>query len=205
MHDVDGSTCGSGQVAGPPNRLGLDLGGPDPSVGERVGPSVPKGLRDGPLHSHAILGMDAHQHAGRRARGEGPGQRGVVDHQSVRIGHVQLHAAHALTQQPPKHLLRPIVLLGNGRERDVERIVDHRPMTGLGVPLGERLLRGLPSCPGEVDHARRSAARGGHGPGLEVVRGPHAADRKVEVRVDVDPAGDHQRPGGVDDLRPLVR
>ena len=43
----------------------------------------------------------------------------------------------------------------------------------------------------EVDDRRRAAERGGDRAGLEVVGRRRAAERHVEVRVDVDAAGQH--------------
>ena len=53
---------------------------------------------------------------------------------------------------------------------------------------------------GEVDHGRDPAARPGAGAGAIVVRGDRAAEGQLEVHVDVEHAGQHVVPAGIDDL-----
>src|SRR5206468_2137487 len=68
-------------------------------------------------------------------------------------------------------------------------------------PGVERVAQGLPAVlDREVDDRRRASVRRGDGAGLEVVGGRAPAERHVEVRVNVDAAGDDVLPGCVDRL-----
>jgi hypothetical protein len=56
----------------------------------------------------------------------------------------------------------------------------------------------------EVDDARRSPVRGRDGARLEVVPGCRAAERHIEMRVNVDAAGEHVLPLRVNDPIALI-
>ena len=86
----------------------------------------------------------------------------------------------------------------------VERVVDDGLALGPLHPAVERGIEALAEVlDREVDERRGAAVGGGDRAGLEVVGGRRAAERHVEVRVDVDAAGHDELARGVD--RPCRR
>jgi hypothetical protein len=203
VHDVDGRARFAGQGRGPADRVGLDLRRPGPGDGVRPGVPGFQALPDQALDGQAIFGVDAHQHPGPGAGRERPTERGVVHHEPLGVGHVQLHAGHAGLDEPGEQAGRFLLVLGDRGHGQVEPVVDGG-QGGPLVPDRQGLVGRLAAGAGEVDHARRPPARGGDRPALEVVGRPNGPHRQVEVGVDVDPARDHQPPRGVDHGRPLV-
>jgi hypothetical protein len=77
----------------------------------------------------------------------------------------------------------------------VEAEVDDGVPLGAPHPVVQRVAhRAAAVLDREVHDARRAAERRRDRPRLEVVGGRRAAERHVEVRVDVDAAGDHVLP-----------
>src|SRR5207253_9082092 len=54
------------------------------------------------------------------------------------------------------------------------------------MPRGQRVLRRIAACPGEVDDTGRAATRRRRGSACEVVRRSNRPHREIEVGVDVD-------------------
>ena len=145
--------------------------------------------------------MDADEHPGLFRCVESPPQGGVIDHQSIGIGHVELHAGHPLLDQPGKEPPSFAAVLRNASEGEVEAEVDGGAAIGFGVPFAERFVGALAPRACEVQDAGGPSAGRRHRPALEVVGRAHRSYREIEVRVHVDPARDHQRPTRVHDLR----
>ena len=200
MNDVQGRAGLRRERSGPSNRLSLHFGWPrlgDPprmpaTGGERFGHQS--------LHRCPVLRVDAHQDAGLLRRPESPAQRGIVHHETVGVGHVQLHACHSLAEQPGEELAGFGLVLRDGSQGGVEPEVHDRPPIGFGVPRPQRLVGPLPATPREVDHAGRPPAGRRDRSRLEVVGRTHTTHREVEVGVGVDAAGDHEGSGRVDDV-----
>ena len=82
--------------------------------------------------------------------------------------------------------------VGQVGDRDVEAVVHRRLAVRLGVPDIERLAQGRAlGLDGEIDVHGGAAEGRGLMAGEEVVGGDGAAERHVQVGVDVDAAGDH--------------
>ena len=117
-----------------------------------------------------------------------PENRLVVDHEHAGIGHEQFETGDALVAHHAIHLAQSSVLeLGHDH---VEAVIDHGITFGSTSPVIERMPHRLASildC--KINDAGRAAERSGDGAGLEVVGRGRAAERHVQVRVNVDPPG----------------
>ena len=155
------------------------------------------------VYGDAILGVHADRRPVLRCLLHGPHDLAVVGVEDPRVGHEHLEAGHAFSNQK-LHLLEGLVVDVAGDH--VESVIDGAVAPRLLHPrlpaVHGRLADGLHR---EVDDGGRSAPGRSPSPGLEGVSGEGATERQFHVGVDVDPAGDHQLPGGVDDLIRLDR
>ena len=137
----------------------------------------------------AVLGVHADQAAVLAGAAQRAEDRRVVHHEDAGIRHEQLEAGDPLVADQAVHLAEPGVLeLGDDH---VEAVVDHRLAVGPLPPVVQRVPHRLAAIlDREVDDAGRAAERRRDGARLEVVGGRGAAERHVQVGVDVDAAGD---------------
>ena len=122
---------------------------------------------------------------------------GVIEHENAGIGHEELEARDAFADE----LAHLFELRGAEVGDDaVEGVVGDGLVVRFLHPgiegLAERLAFVLD---GEVDERRGAAKSRGDGAGLEIVGAGGAAEGHVEVRVNVDAAGDQQQARGVND------
>src|SRR5207253_6038535 len=88
----------------------------------------------------------------------------------------------------------------------VEGVVGDGFVVGFLHPGVESLAEGLAFVlDGEVDERGGAAEGGGDGARLEIIGAGGAAEGHVQVRVDIDPAGDDQAAGGVQDEGGIFR
>src|SRR5207244_595571 len=122
--------------------------------------------------------------------------RGVVEHKNARIGHEQLEAGDAFADELAHFLELRGAEVGDDA---VEGVVGDGLVVGFFHPGVEGLAQRLAFVlDGEVDE-RGGATKGrGDCAGLEVVGAGSASKGHVEVRVDVNAAGDQQQAGSVD-------
>ena len=172
---------------------GLDLGERRAAVRvvARIGAAGRDQVGLGEIEHLAVLAVDVHQ----RARGAGRAQHaqeGLVAEPEL-ADREDLDARKSVPHQRRDLLQHGVARLG---EDHVEAVVDVRPPLRLGLPRLDRLRQAVaPLLPGVVADRGHAAAGRRRRPRLEIVRGPHAAQIEIEVRVDVDAARhDHQPP-----------
>jgi len=95
-----------------------------------------------------------------------------------------------------------VLVLVVARDADVKRVVDERLALGLLHPrVGGITQRAIRRRYGEVDHGGDAAACAGARARAVIVGGHGAAERQLEMDMDVEHAGDNVMPGGVHDVR----
>jgi hypothetical protein len=142
----------------------------------------------------AVLGMHVHDGT-RSARGMEKSQKGVVTDREL-VDHEHLEAGVPRGDDRGDLGQRGVRDFG---EDDVEAVVDVRLALCLPFPRFERIQDRLaPPLPRVIADRGDAAARRGRRARLEVVRGRHAPDFDVQMRVHVDAAGEHEQPSRVD-------
>ena len=159
--------------------------------------SLAQRLLDEQVDDAAVLGVHADEAAVLPRAPQRAEDGRVVHHEDAGVGHEQLEAGEALVFDHRVHVAELRVLqLGDDH---VERIVGDRFSGGLFHPRVERMAhRAAAILDREVDQARRPAERGGDRAGLEVVGRRGAAERHVEMRMNVDAARQDVLSRGVD-------
>src|SRR5881396_316242 len=197
VHDVRRRAGQLGQLERPVDGLPLHRGGAGHPVVLRFGLPLREVLLDQHVDRAAVLRVHHDQGAAVRGPLHGPEDRGVVQHEHPGVRHEQLERRDPLADQLV-HLLQDLVV--DLLDDHVEPVVGTR-LLGLLVPGVEALAEALSGpLEGEVDHRGGPAEGRRPGSGAEVVRAERPAEREVEVRVRVHPAGHHVPVGGVDDL-----
>ena len=124
---------------------------------------------------------------------------GVVEHENAGVGHEQLEAADAFA-----HQLRHFRQLRVGQVSDdaVKSVIGHRFRRRLLHPGIESGAQGLALVlDGEVDQRGGATEGGGASAGFKIVGAGGAAERHIEVGVNIDSAGEHILAGGVNQAR----
>ena len=197
MHDVEGRVGQLGQPDGSVRRLPFHQRGAGDGVIFRCRVVLGDGLLDQHLDHRAVLGMDADHAAlspGDPHRSE---QGAVVHHQHSRIGREQLEARHPLPVDERLHVGER--LAGDVENDHVGGDVHARALRP-AVPVVESRAQTLPTgLVGEV-HESGGAAEGGRpGSSSERVDRAGGTEIPIEMRVNVDPPGQHQQTAGVVD------
>ncbi len=203
MNDVDGRAghfresngAGSGFRFGGSRARERVILGRAFSFGER--------LLDDDVDGAAVFRMHADEAVVLGRLAHGLEDRSVIEHENAGIGHEELEAGNAFTDELA-HLLE---LRGAEIGDDaVEGVVRNGLVVGFLHPGVEGLAERLPFVlNGEVDERGGAAEGCGDGAGLEVVRAGGAAEGHVEMRVDVDAAGDQQHARGIEDAPGVFR
>ena len=147
-------------------------------------------FRESALHQHVDHAAVFCVHTDRAAVFSGPQQRlenaSVVEHENAWICHEQLEGGHSLAYERIHLGFRPVVQVGDDH---VEAVVDHRLALGLFHPRFPGVMKRLAAVlNGEIDDRRRPAEGRCSRPAFEIVRRRRAAERHVEMRVNVDAA-----------------
>ena len=152
------------------------------------------------LDNDAVFGMQVHHTAVIAHLAHRSVDVGVVDHQHVRIGHVQLDARYAV-------VVDEIGQLGKRGRVDVSKdrveaeIDDTLRFGRLESPVECRFRGFAAELLGEIDVRRSAAECRRHCTRLEGVAGFHAVShRRLHVHVDIDATRHNQQPGGIVNL-----
>ena len=187
MDDVNRNIGDLGEGDGAVRRLGFSPRG----TRQRVvfGRGVAFGQR--PLHQHVDDVAVLRVHADGAAVLPRPQQRlenaAIVQHEDAAVGHEQLERRDPFAHERVHLALGLVVQVGHDH---VKAVVDGRLALGFLHPRFPGLVQRLPpELNGEVDDGGGAAERRGHRAGFEIVRRVRAAERHVEVGVDVNAAG----------------
>ncbi|CAB4886287.1 unannotated protein [freshwater metagenome] len=199
VHDVQGHVASHlGQHDCPVCRLTLEVRWAGDRVILRVAFTACECLGNEHVDGDPVLGVHHDEGAALRRRLHRLEDLAVVAVEHARIGHEQLEARDALVLGEVLHRLERLVV--DTADDLAERVVDGAVLGRLVVPLGQRVVH-VPAVPlhGHVtdggDPAPGRCARAG----LEGVGRLGAAERQLEVGVNIHTAGDHVLAGCVDD------
>ena len=132
----------------------------------------------------------------------GAENRGVVQHEHAGIGHEQFERRDAFADQSA-HFLE--LRVAKFRDDAVKGVVGHGLAVGFFHPGVERVAQGLALVLNrEIDQRGRAAEGRGARAGLEIVGAGGAAERHIQMRVHVDPAGNDDAALGVENFRGVV-
>ena len=196
MHDVDRHAGHLGQGNGSARRFSLGPRRPRERVVLGCGLPLPQRLLHQRVDHAAVLRVHADEPAVVACLQQRSEDRGVVHHEDARVGHEQLERRDPLVLDHLVHLARDLVR--QLPHDHVEGVVDdglafrplHPALVGGVQALAEVLDR-------EVDEGGASVGRRDRA-GLEIIGRLRSAERHVEMRVDVDPAGHDELARGVD-------
>ena len=131
--------------------------------------------------------MHADKRAVARGLRDGLEDSGVVHHQHARIGHEELEAGHAFVDHGVHIFQAGFVQVGHDH---VQAVIDGGLVFGLLPPDVERIAHlHAARLDGEIDQRGGAAECRRARAGFEIVAGSGAAERHVQMRVDIDAAG----------------
>ena len=164
-------------------------------------------LGESAAHDHvddpAVLGVHADQRPVLRRAGERLENGRVVHHEDAGIGHEQFEAGHAVGHHGIHVVEAALAQVGDDH---VQAVVDRSAAIGLFPPGVEGIAHARAfGLDGEIDERGGAAKRRRARAGFEIVAGSGSAEWHVQMRVDVDAAGQQQHAGGVDDAAGRLR
>ena len=190
MDDVDGAVGHFGEGDGAGSGFGFGGGGAREGVIFRSFFSFGEGLLDDDVDGAAVFGVHADEAGMFGGLAHGAEDCGVVEHEDAGVGHEKFEAGHAFADEVGHFFELGAAEVGDDA---VEGVVDGGFVVGLGHPGVEGVAESLTFVlDGEVDERGGAAEGCGDCTGLEIVGAGGAAEGHVEMRVDVDAAGEEE-------------